>query len=104
MQWQKTLGSNGNDYAFSIKQLLSGDYILTGYSEFNNGDVIGNHGNFDCWVVKLTNSGTINWQKSFGGSGVDMGYSVEEISAGSYIIAAYSGSNDGDVALNYANY
>ncbi len=103
IQWQKSLGSSGNDYAFCIKQLLTGGYILTGYSESNDGDVTGNHGNYDCWVVKLDDLGVLQMQKSMGGSGVDIGYSIEEISTNSYLIAGYSESNDGDVSGNFGN-
>lgn len=95
--WQKTLGSSGNDYGFCIQQINDGGYILTGYSELNDGDVTGNHGNYDCWVVKLDESGNSLMQKSFGGTGVDIGYSIRQITNGSFIIVGYSESNDGDI-------
>ena len=101
LQWQKSLGSTGNDYAFCIQQLTAGGYLLTGYSEMNDGDVSGNHGNYDCWIVKLDELGTIQMQKSIGGTGVDIGYSIRETSAQTYIIAGYSESTDGDVFGNH---
>ncbi len=101
LQWQKTLGSSGNDYAYCIKQLSTGNYILTGYSEMNDGDVTGNHGNYDCWVVQLDGAGIILQQKSFGGTGVDIGYSIKEASGGTLVIAGYSESNDGDLSGNH---
>lgn len=100
IQWQKSLGSSGNDYAFCIQQLTSGGYILTGYSESNDGDVVGNHGNYDCWVVQLDEYGTIQMQSSFGGTGVDIGYSIKQTSVSTFIIAGYTESNDGDVSGN----
>ena len=30
-----------------------------------DGDVIGNHGREDYWVVKLNNTGTIEWQNAW---------------------------------------
>lgn len=103
LQWQKMLGSSGNDYAFCIQRISSGGYVLTGYSEFNDGDVSGNHGNYDCWVVQLDNLGNVQFQRSFGGTGVDIGYSIRQISAGSYIVAGYSQSENGDITENYGN-
>jgi hypothetical protein len=38
----------------------------------NNGDVTGNHGNYDFWVVKMNAIGNMQWQKSLGGSEGDM--------------------------------
>lgn len=101
LQWQKSLGGTGNDYGYSIKQLNNGGYILTGYSESNNGDVSGNHGSYDCWFVQLSAAGFLEMQKSFGGTGVDIGYSIRQISASSYVIGGYSESIDGDVSGNH---
>jgi hypothetical protein len=53
MTWQKTLGGTGEDAAMSIKQISDGNYIVAGYSKSNDGDVTGNHGDLDFWVVKL---------------------------------------------------
>ncbi|MCX6296904.1 MAG: T9SS type A sorting domain-containing protein [Bacteroidetes bacterium] len=101
LQWQKALGSSGNDYAYSIKQIDNGGYVLTGYSGLNDGDVIGNHGDYDCWVIELDNMGIVRMQKSFGGTGTDIGYSIRQTSPDSYIIAGYSTSSDGDVIGNH---
>ena len=44
IQWQKSLGGTGNDYAYSIQQTNDGGYIVGGESNSHNGDVIGIHG------------------------------------------------------------
>ena len=56
IQWQKSLGGTSNDVATSIQQTNDGGYIVAGSSESNNGDVSGNHGLSDLWVVKLSSS------------------------------------------------
>ncbi|NLY23035.1 MAG: T9SS type A sorting domain-containing protein, partial [Bacteroidales bacterium] len=59
--WQKCLGgtnSDGgifNDYIYSIQQTSDGGFIMACETMSNNGDVSGNHGYSDAWVVKLTN-------------------------------------------------
>lgn len=103
LQWQKSLGSSGNDYAYCVKQTISGGYILAGYAELNDGDVSGNHGIYDCWLVELNTTGVLIMQKSFGGSGVDIAYSICQTSSMCYTIAGYSESNDGDVTGNHGN-
>lgn len=101
IQWQKSLGGSGSDTAKSIQQTADGGYIVAGYSESNDGDVSGNHGGRDYWIVKLNDTGDIQWQKSLGGSGDDWATSIQETIDGGYIIAGESYSNDGDVTGNH---
>ena len=56
IDWQKCLGGSLTDYADSIQQTTDGGYILTGETLSNNGDVSGNHGGSDVWVVKLSSN------------------------------------------------
>src|SRR4051794_1392598 len=51
--WQKSLGGTDNDIANSIQQTTDGGYIVAGETQSTNGDVTGNHGSYDYWVVKL---------------------------------------------------
>src|SRR5690606_36383484 len=101
IQWQKSLGGSQEDSSGQIQQTFDGGYIMVGYSRSNNGDVSGNHGHYDYWVVKLDMSGNIQWQKSLGGSGVDMAHSIQQTIDGGYIVAGLSQSNDGDVTGNH---
>jgi uncharacterized repeat protein (TIGR01451 family) len=100
IEWQKIMGGSGTDWATSIQQTTDGGYIVGGYSNSNDGDVSGTHGDYDFWVVKLSNSGDIQWQKSLGGSGEDQANSIRQTNDGGYIVAGYSNSNDGDVSGN----
>ncbi len=50
--WQKYLGRSKDDVAFSVSVTPDGGYIVVGYTESNDGDVSGNHGGADVWVVK----------------------------------------------------
>jgi hypothetical protein len=51
--WDKALGGSEADYAAAIQQTNDGGYIVAGSSWSNDGDVSGNHGESDFWVVKL---------------------------------------------------
>ncbi len=56
LQWERTLGGSGSDLTLSgnlIKQTSDGGYIVSGITDSNDGDVSGNHGSQDIWVVKL---------------------------------------------------
>jgi len=76
-------------------------YIVVGYTQSNNGNVIGHRGNGDCWLVKLNSAGTVDWQKCLGGSNVEIGIAVEQTNDGGYIVSGATVSNDGDVSGNH---
>lgn len=103
IEWQKCLGGTTDDVASSIQQTTDGGYILAGYTRSNNGDVTGNHGNSDYWVVKLAAAGTIQWQKTLGGTEDEYAYSIQQTTDGGYIVAGYTLSNNGNVTGNHGN-
>ena len=104
IQWEKSLGGIGSDINFSIQQTTDGEYITIGYSNSNDNDVTGNHGENDYWVVKLDSIGNILWQKSLGGTGDDIAYFIQQTTDKGYIIAGESNSTDGDVTGNHGGY
>jgi len=100
IEFQKCLGGTQPDWARSILQTRDGGYIVAGSSSSSNGDITGHHGvntSEDYWIVKLNNTGAIQWQKSLGGSNSDKAYAIALTSDGGYIIAGSSESNNGDV-------
>ena len=101
IQWQKCLGGVDNDYGYSIQQTADGGYILTGETSSNDGDVLGNHGGGDAWIVKLSSLGEIQWQKCLGGTWDDYLYSIQQTTDDGYILAGLTNSNDGDVLGNH---
>lgn len=50
IEWQKSLGGTGDEYASSIIQTADGGYVIAASSNSNNGNVTGNHGNYDYWL------------------------------------------------------
>ncbi|MEN2488602.1 T9SS type A sorting domain-containing protein [Flavobacterium sp. B11] len=105
-EWQKTYGGSKQDYADCVQQTNDGGYIVTGYSESNDGDATFNHGTYtsgDYWIVKLNSLGVIEWQKSLGGSITERSYSISQTTDGGYIVVGNSISNDGDVSGLHSN-
>ena len=98
LQWEKSLGGSGAEAAYSILQTADGGYALAGFTNSNDGDVSGNHGNRDFWMVKLDTAGAIQWQKCLGGSADDICNSMVQTSDGGYILAGSSTSNDSEVS------
>ncbi|MBD2700142.1 hypothetical protein IC229_05815 [Spirosoma sp. BT702] len=98
IQWQKCLGGSADDEILSIQQTFDGGYITSGFTGSSDGDVSGKHGGNDNWVVRLSSSGAIQWQKCLGGSLGDRGYSIRQTTDGGYIVAGYTSSSNGDVS------
>lgn len=99
--WQKCFGGTLNDMSTSILQTTDGGYIVAGSTDSNNGNVSGNHGNTDYWVVKLDVLGNIQWKRCIGGTGYDVATSIVQTSDNGYAVAGHSRSNDGDATDNY---
>jgi hypothetical protein len=104
IQWQKCLGGSHGDNANSIVQTSDNGYIVVGQTSSDNGDVSGFHPFTiswgDAWIVKLNSTGSIQWQKSFGGSDYDIAFSILQASDGEYVIAGSTNSNDGDITAS----
>lgn len=102
IEWQKCLGGSGFDEAYSIQQTSDRGYIIAGVTNSNDGDVSGNHGGGDYWLVKLDTIGNIQWQKCLGGANSEGAFSVQQTYGNGYIVAGYSWSIDGDVNGNHS--
>lgn len=104
IQWQISLGGSADEQAHSVEQTTDGGYIVAGNSLSTNGDVSGNHGKLDSWIVKLNASGKIQWTRSVGGTKDDVANCIQQVRTGGYIVGGFSNSNDGDVSGNHGNY
>ncbi|MFA6060884.1 MAG: hypothetical protein WC756_21985, partial [Taibaiella sp.] len=74
IQWQKTIGGNGEDILSDISLCEDGGYIVSGTSTSGiNGDKTDtcrdDPGSFlggDLWLLRLSSTGNILWQKTYG--------------------------------------
>jgi hypothetical protein len=95
VQWDKTLGGNGEDYLNDIQQTADGGYILAGFSDSNiSGDKTeDSQGDFDFWILKTDATGIIEWQNTIGGNKLDRLEAFSQTADGGYIIAGESNSD-----------
>jgi hypothetical protein len=103
IEWQKTIGGNGDDFFDALHQTPDGGYICGGCSNSGiSGDKTeASMGSFDYWILKLDSIGTIQWQNTIGGNDDDCMTSLEIVPGGGYIMAGYSSSNaSGDKTEN----
>lgn len=95
--WEKALGGSRSEYTSNIIQTDDGSYLVAGNSYSQDGDVQGNNGAQDAWVLKITSTGEIVWQYAFGGSSYDEALALLQMSSGTFLVAGATGSLDGDV-------
>jgi hypothetical protein len=105
MQWQKCLGGSAVDVPSEIIQTSDKGFVITGSTHSSDYDVVGYHGTFytDAWIVKIDSSGNIQWQRSLGGSGADVGNRIIQLSDGGYLALCNTSSTDGDLLSNPPN-
>ena len=150
--WQKLLGGSYDDIFYSVSKTLDGNYVIAGVTSSDDGDVVGNtsiesgwilklsetgsilwqkclnrgvysrvtdiiqssngnilatceymptstsFSNFNCYVLNLSNSGNVVWEKEFGGTREDYLKSIQETSDGGFIVGGSTFSWDGDLA------
>lgn len=82
--WETDLGGSYLDWAYSISQ-TAGGYIVAGYTGITSGTT-----GRDLYIIKTDESGNAIWERNFGGSNQDVGYSVCEVSSGGYIVSGMS--------------
>lgn len=101
--WKATLGGGSEDFANSLVRLPNGNIAIAGSAESNNGDVTGNRGGHDVWVVVLNSRGKKLWQRTFGSYTGDYNNHIEVTADGSLLVANSTDGNALDVSGNHGN-
>jgi hypothetical protein len=102
--WTKLYGGSNDDGANSIIATKDGGSIVVGTTKSNDGDVSGQHSNDeDMWVLKLDKDGQMSWQATLGSTYWDNGYSIAQMTDGSYMAFGFAYGNDGDVTESKGN-
>ena len=100
--WDSSYGGQDNDIANALLHTKDGGYIITGYTyTFASASR-------DVWIIKTNGKGERIWEKTYGGDGIDEGYSIIETNNGGYLIVGYTevwegnkfGENSSKDALN----
>ena len=84
--WARVYGGTAHEYGTHFCQTSDGGYILAGSHSPQL------PGNYDCWIVKASSSGRIEWQRAYGGVDSDSANSVYQTSDGGYIIGGSTSS------------
>jgi gliding motility-associated-like protein len=54
VEWTNSFGGTSGEVAYAVHQTPVGGYMIAGYSESDDIDVIDNYGDWDYWVIKIS--------------------------------------------------
>ncbi|HPE41315.1 MAG TPA: T9SS type A sorting domain-containing protein [Bacteroidales bacterium] len=98
IEWQKDIGGDRDDFFTSILETTDGGFIVGGTVRSYSGEIpLPYYGFEDCWIVKLSSSGNIEWQRRFGGNDSDILYSLIQTNDNGYLFAGSTKSRSNDV-------
>lgn len=97
LQWSKYYGGGFTDTPYDAIETNDG-YIIVGSSDSEDVDINNNKGSYDFWVIKVSTTGSILWEKSFGGSEIDEAWAITQSVDGNFVIIGDTRSNDFDVS------
>ena len=101
LMWNKTFGGSEFDVATTIKKINNGHFVVTGNTRSSFGTQT-NKGENDFWTFEIDNkaNSSLYWQKTFGGTKIDMATDFFQTASGELVIIGESQSNDLDVVHN----
>jgi hypothetical protein len=95
VEWDKTLGTSGYSFLNCLALSNDGGYLIGGRAEggilYDKTDT--SRGGWDYWIIKLTDSGSTEWDKTIGGKGNENLSSVQQTQDGGYILVGNSNSD-----------
>jgi len=84
--WTRTYGGSSSDGGYSVQQTSDGGYIIAGYT-YSFGA-----GSGDVYLLKTDSEGYTLWTRTYGGSELDCGHSVQQTSDGGYVVTGHTDS------------
>jgi len=94
--WAKIYGGSWHDAAWSVQQTTYKGYIIVGFAEsFGPGPMA-------VYLIKTDSLGDSLWARTYGGTGWDLAYAVQQTPDNGYIVTGFTGSfgaGGGDIYL-----
>ncbi len=102
IEWERSFGGSNYEAGHDVVQTADGGYLIAGETNSTDGGVVAGYGGTkDIWLLKLSAGGNLEWQKRYGGNGLDIANAIHPAPGGGYYIAASSSSNNGDITGNH---
>ncbi len=92
--WDRSFGGSGDDLLFALAVTPDGGFLLGGWSNspMDGNKTSANLGGRDFWIVRIDASGQFLWDRSLGGPGDDLLYTIEPAAGGGFWLGGSSTS------------
>jgi len=84
--WEKTFGGADDDWGYCVQHTSDGGFVIAGGTRSSGA------GGYDIWLIKTDATGDERWSKTFGGTGDDKGYAVQQTTDGGFILGGFTDS------------
>jgi len=86
--WEKCFGGfldDGNYGKIRILPLPENNFLVTGSTYSNDGDIPFSHGNWDTWVFAIDQNANLLWERTFGSSEMEYPYDICQLTDGNFL-------------------
>jgi hypothetical protein len=108
--WAKGFGGSGDERCNALALDGAGNEYMSGYfsgtADFDPGPATMNlvsAGNYDVFLLKCDNDGNFDWARGFGGTGNDIGMTLQSNADGIYLAGTFEGTVDFDPGPSTSN-
>lgn len=107
IQWSVDLGGTYLDMGSAVREMPDGNYLIGGEaaSVQGSGNVTTvNRGGLDAWLIKISPTGSIIWQKSYGGGMNEYVGDIKVLTDGRIIVVGSTQAGTSQIPGNHGNY
>ena len=101
LQWRGYFGGTNNDRAHAVVPSDDGGFVMSGFTESDDYDISNTRGSYDFWIIKVDGNGNLIWERSLGGTGIEISQDIAKTDDGGYVVAGHTFSDDIDIAVNH---
>ena len=101
IEWERSFGGTSRDLGNNILSIKDQGYLIAATTKSLDGDITENKGGSDFWLLKINAEGSIEWERTYGGSDDETFSDVKQLNDTSFLLFGSSRSSDGDVGNNY---
>ncbi|NNE35784.1 MAG: hypothetical protein HKN13_11130 [Rhodothermales bacterium] len=83
--WTQTYGGSGDDNGWAVRE-IAGGLVIAGFTNSSGS------GDFDCYLIKATLEGELQWSKTFGGPGRERCWGFLPGTDGGYVLVGETAS------------
>jgi len=100
LEWSKYFGGTFTDTAYDVIEMVEGGFMIVGSSDSTDVDINDNKGSYDFWVIRISETGELVWEKNYGGDEIDEAHGICSSGDGNYLIVGDTRSSNDDVSTN----